>query len=207
MTGLPQPLPPFPDYAADKAITLALRLAHAENDFIAFTAGQVDAILDPKGEAYLLRPAQEHLRQNESWLKALVGSIPDAIAVVSRGGIVSFQNKAVTRVLGVGPQELLGRSIFDLVCIEDRAHFYSVFLNVIEGIFEGATVIFELRTGDGAFRTVEATVGKLDDPVSKSVVLSLRPVAGFEPDWHPGVPRPEKLTSNDDALHKDGSVA
>lgn len=201
---MPQTLPPFPNYGADKAITLALRLAHAENAFLAFTSGQIDAILDPKGEAYLLRPAQERLRQNESWLKALLASIPDAITVVSRGGTISFQNKAVTRVLGFGPQDLLGKSIFDFVCLADRAHFHSAFLNVIEGILESVAVVFQVRTDDGAFRTVEATIGKLDDPTSTSVVLSLRPVTGFapeytEPEWHPGVPDPE----NGDALQKD----
>ena len=199
----------LPNYGADSAMTLGLRLVRAENELHALTSGQVDAIVDPNGETYLLHAAQENLRQNESWLKALIGSIPDAITVVSHGGIVSFQNNAVTRVLGFGPQELLGKRIVDFVYLDDRDHLYSAFLNVTKGLLESAVVIFRLRTGDGALRTVEATLGKLDDPASTSVVLSLRPVPGFapesiEPEWHPGVLEPEKLTANGNALPRDG---
>ena len=48
-----------PNYGADSAITLALRLAHAESALHALTSGQVDAIVDPSGKPYLLRTAQE----------------------------------------------------------------------------------------------------------------------------------------------------
>jgi PAS domain S-box-containing protein len=194
MTGMPQTLAQSPNYGADKAITLALRLAHAENAFLEFTSGQVDAIVDPKGETYLLRPAQEHLRQNQSRLEALIDSIADVITVVNDEGTIVSQNTAVMRVLGYGPRGLLGKTIFDFVHFEDRAHVHTAIANVIEGILEDATVIFRHRTADGSFRTVEATVGKLSEPTSRSVVLSLRLVNGCAPErteqlWQPGCGR------------------
>ena len=49
--------PPFhPTHHAGKAAALALRLADAENALHALTSGQVDAIVDPTGRTYLLRP-------------------------------------------------------------------------------------------------------------------------------------------------------
>jgi PAS domain S-box-containing protein len=194
MTGMPHTFPQSPNYGADHASTLALRLAYAEKAFLAFTSGQVDAIVDPKGETYLLRPAQEHLRQNARRLEALVDSIADVITVVNRAGTIVSQNIAVTRVLGYGPAELVGKNIFDFVHFEDRAHIHTAFLDVIDGMLEDATVLFRHGTPDGLFRTVEATVGKLGGPTSRSVVLSLRLVTacgpgGAEPDWHPGAGR------------------
>jgi PAS domain S-box-containing protein len=209
MTAWTQTLAQLPNYGADSAITLALRLAHAEKALHALTSGQVDAIVDPRGKTYLLRPAQEQLRQNESRLKALIGGIADVITVVNRGGTILFQSMAVTKVLGYGPEELLGTSIFDFVHPDDLARVYSAFFNVIEGIFEDATVQFRHRVGDGTFRFIEATVGRLNDPTSTNVVLSLRPATlcapeRTEPDWQPGAPDPNKVNTNGPAARKDG---
>lgn len=203
-----QILAQLPNYGADRAITLALRLAHAENALHALTSGQVDAIIDPDGKAYLLRSAQEQLRQNERRLNALIGSIADVITVVNRGGTILFQSTAVTRVLSYGPEELLGKNIFEFIHSEDQAHVYSAFFNVIEGMLEDATVLFRHRMGDGASRTVEATIGKLSEPALNSVVLSLRPVTGCAPeriewDWQPGIPNPYPVTTNENGLPQD----
>jgi len=207
MTTWRQPLAQLPNYGADNAITLALRLAYAENALHALTSDQVDAIVGPKGETYLLRPAQEHLRQNESRLQALIGSIADVITVVNRRGTILSQSMAVTRVLGYGPEELLGKSIFEFIHGEDVAQVYSAFFNVIEGILEDATVQFRHRTSDGSFRILEATIGKLSDPTAKSAVLSLRPVTAperSEAARQPSVADASELTTKGPAAHKDG---
>ena len=57
---------------ADKATALALGLARAEDVLLAFTGGQVDAVVGPDGKTYLLRPAQEDLRQNVGKLRAII---------------------------------------------------------------------------------------------------------------------------------------
>ena len=46
MTATTHPSPPPPTASPEKALTLALRLAHAENALHALTLGQVDAIVD-----------------------------------------------------------------------------------------------------------------------------------------------------------------
>ena len=61
-----------PDFVATNE--LALHLAAAENALRAFTQNKVDAIVDPRGGTYLLRPAQEQLRENERWLDAIIES-------------------------------------------------------------------------------------------------------------------------------------
>ena len=164
--------------SAERLITLALRLAHAENALHALTSGQVDAIIDPDGKAYLLRPAQEHLRASERQLQTVRESTADVIMVVGRGGVILSENRAVRRVLGYEPGELIGRSIFDLIHEEDWPRLYSAFFNVIEEFRTDALVEFRLRAPDGSYRMIEATVGKLRDLSSHSVVFSLRPHSG-----------------------------
>ena len=168
---------PAPTHGADKAITLALSLTQAEKAIHKFASDQVDAIVDPDGKAYLLRPAQEHLRQNERRLQAVIDSAADVITVVNRSGVILSQSRAVKRVLGYEPEELVGRSIFELIYEEDLDRLYTAFFNVIEGFEENATVKLYHPASDGSYRMFEASVGKLCDAPS-SVVLILRPIAG-----------------------------
>jgi PAS domain S-box-containing protein len=169
------PSPSTAPSSAEKAITLALRLAHAENALHALTLGQVDAIVDPNGRAYLLRPAQEHLRQRESRLLAVIESLPDVITVVNRDGVILSQSRAVRRVFGYGSEELVGSNFFDHIHEHDVPRLHSAFFNVIEEFLASATVQFRHRTSEGSFRAIEATVARLRDVTTASVVFSLRP--------------------------------
>jgi PAS domain S-box-containing protein len=151
-------------------------LAHAESMLRAFTSDQVDAIIDPDGKTYLLRTAQENLLQKERRLDAVIESTADIITVVNRQGAILSQSRPVSRVLGYEQGELVGTSIFKLIRDEDLPAVHSAFFNVIEGIQEHATAQFNHRSRDGSYRMVEATIGKLSDGDSPSVVFSLRPI-------------------------------
>ena len=100
MTATTHPTTLTATHGPDKAITLALSLAQAEKAIHDFTSGQVAAIVDPDDRAYLLRPAQEHLRQDANRLRTILDSVGDGITVINRGGLIVSQNRAATRMLG-----------------------------------------------------------------------------------------------------------
>jgi PAS domain S-box-containing protein len=181
MPAMTQPPHSTPTYGPEKAITLALSLAQAEKAIEAFGAGQVDAIVDTDGRAYLLRPAQERLRTNETRLQAIIDSAADVITVVDRSGVILFNSRAVTLVLGYEPQELVGHSIFELIYEEDLDRLYSAFFNVIEGFQARVTVQFYHPVRDGSYRLIEATVGKIIDATEPGMVLIFRPITGSSP--------------------------
>lgn len=156
---------------------MALSLAQAENALRAFTSDQVDAVIDADGKTYLLRPAQERLIQKQRWLDSVFESTADVITVVNHQGAILSQNRPVSRVLGYEPEELLGTSFFDLIRDEDLINVHSAFFNVIQGIQENATAQFHHQTRDGSYRMVEATLSKLRDGDSPSVVFILRPIS------------------------------
>lgn len=165
-----------------KAVALALRLAEAENALHTLTSGQVDAIVGPGGNTYLLRMAQEHLRRNERHQQAVLDAVTDVLTVVGRAGIILSENSAVRRVLGYKPEELVGSVIFKLIHDADMPRVYSAFINVIEGYNENETVRFRHLTRDGSYCWVETALGKLVDPPDERVVFSLRPVASVAGD-------------------------
>lgn len=176
MTSATNTTPSSQARRADKAITLALLLAQAEEALDAFTSGQADAIVDRDGRAYLMRTAQEHLRQSECRLQAVIGSIPDVITLVSRGGVIMSQSQSARRLLGYEPDELVGRRFFDLIHDNDLLIVHSAFFNVIEGFRESATTEFNHLARDGSYRLFEATIGKFREPTSVGVVFSYSPI-------------------------------
>ncbi len=176
MTAVSEPITFHPTHHVGKTAALALRLAEAENALHVLTLGQVDAIIGPGGKAYLLRPAQEQLRQNERQQQAVLESVPDVLAVVDRGGVILSENRAVRGLLGYAPEELVGSMLFRLIHAADVRAVYSAFFNVIENYKEGATVRFRHLTRDGSYCLVEATLGKLHGVSPESVVFSLRPI-------------------------------
>lgn len=167
-------LPPPLAHGTDQVLALALGLAHAEKRLRTVTSGQVDAIVDLDGNPYLLRPAQDRLRQNGERLQTLLDSGSDLITVVGRGGLILSQTLAVRRILGYGPAELVGKNLFDFVHADDQPQLYSAFHNVIGGFLTDATAEFRHRARDGSYRMLEATVSKLRDVSVASVVLTCR---------------------------------
>lgn len=156
--------------------TLALSLGQAERAIHEFAAGQLDAIVDADGQTYLLRPAQNQLRQSERRLQAIIDSAADAIMVVSRRGVIVSQSQAVRRLLGFEPEELIGKNFFEIICDGDRTSLYTAFFHVVEGFEESAIVQFRHPTRDGAYRWIEANVSKLFVKDSASVVFCMRPM-------------------------------
>ncbi len=187
MSAATEVTPFHPTHHVGKAAALALRLAEAENALHALTSGQVDAIIGPGGQTYLLRPAQEQLRQNEKRQQAVLESVADVLTVVNRAGVILSENHAVRRVLGYVPAELVGSVIFKLIHDKDMSTVYSAFVNVFEGYDETTTVRFRHLMRDGSYCLVEASLGKLRDVSPESVIFSLRPVNGSPAGVKPSV--------------------
>ncbi|MEA3208210.1 MAG: hypothetical protein QOE70_1267 [Chthoniobacter sp.] len=161
--------------SVEKALTFALRLAHAEHALQTLTSGQVDAIVDPRGNTYLLRPAQERLRRNEARLQALFDSVPDVITVLNEAGEVRYQSPAVTRVLGYAVGTLYGRSVFEFVHPDDLPGFERAFSEAMQKVRPITTADFRHRARDGSWCPLEATLGSVPQSIEPAgVILTFR---------------------------------
>jgi PAS domain S-box-containing protein len=159
---------------AERAASLALRIAEADSELQAHASGQVDAFVDSRGEIHLLQPAQMEMQACLKRLQALIDSGSDLTMVISRGGVIEFASQAARPMLGFGPSDIKDRNFFDLVHPEDLHEGYSVFFNVIEEFRKDARIEYRLRARDGSFRRLEASVNKLRDPSASSVVWTSR---------------------------------
>jgi PAS domain S-box-containing protein len=127
------------------------------------------------------KQAEDTLRRQERYFRALIESTSDAIAVIDRDGRAKYQSPSCERMLGYESQEANGRGmmeeIFDYVHPEDLTVIKERFRQLLEA--KGSSDRSEVRVKhkDGTWRIVEATsTNLLHDPSVEGIVVNLRDI-------------------------------
>lgn len=81
---------------------------------------KVEGALRQWGHIVERRQAEEALQASEEHFRSLIENAYDVILVVDREGRVDYASPSLERVLGVRPDEQVGRSFLDVVHPEDR---------------------------------------------------------------------------------------
>ncbi len=129
------------------------------------------------GASRLLTRQNRQLRSSEERFRSLIQNSVDVNMVVRADGTIAYESSAAERVLGVRPDERVGRPAFQLVHPEDREHSERLLADVMRA--PGAQMTAELRIqhADGSWRTIEAVLKNLlDDPAVGGVVVNYRDV-------------------------------
>ena len=124
------------------------------------------------------RQMEVHLHQEQEFVRSLVASFPDVIAVLDLTGVYTFMSPLVQDVLGRPATDFLGKSLGDSVHQDDAAKLRSTFQKVALG--QGTDSQFEYRTkhANGTWRVLRASASPLYDAGGKisGVVASARDV-------------------------------
>lgn len=126
------------------------------------------------------KEAEDSLRRQERYFRALIERTSDAIIVTDRDGRVKYQSPTCERLLGypqMEPDRLARVSIFDLVHPEDRQVIRERFGRLADtpgGMDRAET---RIRRRDGAWRMIEASSSNLvHNPDVEGIVTTLRDV-------------------------------
>ncbi len=120
--------------------------------------------------------AEDALRDSAARFRSLIENALDIITVLDRDAIIRYGSPSIERVLGWAPDELVGRSAFDLIHEDDR----QAVLDALQGTaipgYAGSAE-FRFRHKDGSWRVLEA-VGRnlLDDSTIQGIVVNSRDV-------------------------------
>ncbi|MFB6083886.1 MAG: PAS domain S-box protein [Halorientalis sp.] len=122
------------------------------------------------------RDAMDEKRRGKQ-AQRLLAANPDMISVVRPGATITYQNEAVTEVLGHEVDELKGTVPYDRIHPDDwrrlREEFY-------DGVIDAETrpsAEFRIEDADGDWRWVEARGRNLlDDPLVNGFVVTTRPI-------------------------------
>ena len=101
--------------------------------------------------------AEEALAHERDLLRALMDSIPDTIYFKDAASRFMRINKAQARVLGVDPEEAIGKTDFDFFTEEHARDAYADEQGIVESGQLLIDKIEKIRRADGQFRWVSAT--------------------------------------------------
>src|SRR6202161_4351858 len=171
----------------DRAIILRRKDGKAIQCLIssAVTRGATGQVLRIQGtivDVSERRQMEKHLHKEQEFVRSLVASFPDVIAVLDLQGVYTFVSPLVQDVLGRPASEFIGKTLSDNVHQDDVARLRSTFQKVAFG--EGADGQFEYRTKhiDGTWRVLRASASPLYDANGEisGVVASARDVTEFK---------------------------
>jgi len=121
---------------------------------------------------------KKRLHDEEEFVRRLVASFPDAIAVLNRDGNFTFVSQRIEDILGARPQEFIGEFIGARAHADDRPKLAEVFGKLISGHVSQIQLEFRTMHADGSWRTLRASAGPLFDEAGyiTGVVASARDV-------------------------------
>src|SRR5215210_2586338 len=107
--------------------------------------------------------AEEALRESEEQYRRLIETVQEGIAsVAAEGGIITYCNEAYAEILGLPPDELVGRSFFDFLDEEEREKALRERARRVEGV--GSTYEICVTAADGRKKDLSATGSPIFNP-------------------------------------------
>jgi diguanylate cyclase (GGDEF)-like protein/PAS domain S-box-containing protein len=127
------------------------------------------------------KKAEEKLRYEEERFRAIANNSSDIIAILNQEGIITYENPAVERSLGLKTEERIGASIFDRIHPDDlnfaRDAFNKFTLNPSSQSINFPVRQIRLRHQDGSWRTFETSGSKLlQNNIIQGVIINLRDI-------------------------------
>jgi len=118
------------------------------------------------------------LRREQEFVRRLVECFPDMIAVLDRDGRFTYLSERAREILGVLPQEYLGRKIGSATHTDDQPELAKMVQDIIGGASELSQIESRVRHKDGSWRTLRTTASPLfgEDGRIVGVVASVRDV-------------------------------
>lgn len=142
--------------------------------------GKTDAAMLMRSARYAFerKRADALLSASEERFRALVENSSDGVALLDAEGTILYSSPAVHRILGLDPEEFVGRRIFSLIHPEDLEAVRESFQFVLSNSGRSAPPTdVRYRHRDGTWRYIEVIrVNRLDDPAVGAIVANYRDV-------------------------------
>ena len=168
--------------SSDKVLTLRWI---SRDGRVLWTEQQINPIYDAQGEMVVVegigrniterKEAEEALRRSEERFRSLVQNASDIIVILEADGTVRYVSPAVARLLGLNPEDAVGKNAVAFVDPDDRRQAMAIFADAKEEPGIRPPVEFRLRHVDGTWRHLEINrTNLLDDPAVGGLVFNLR---------------------------------
>jgi two-component system cell cycle sensor histidine kinase/response regulator CckA len=126
------------------------------------------------------REMEKRLLQEQSFIRRMVASFPDLLAVLDRDARFLYISDHVETVLGRQPADFVGSVFGERANPEDRAKLHALFQRVVRGEEAQGQVEFRSPHADGSWRDLLLTARPFfgDDGTISGLVTSARDITG-----------------------------
>jgi len=129
-------------------------------------------VLGPIASAALERAElSQRLERSESHFRSLIENASDLIAIVGPDWCFRYQSPSIERLLGYGPDELVGRPVWEVIHPEDRFAQGQMFQSVLQGWSSRSGQEGRFRHKDGTWRVLEGVGTRMIGPDGDAVVV------------------------------------
>jgi two-component system cell cycle sensor histidine kinase/response regulator CckA len=104
---------------------------------------------------------EKRLRREQEFVRRLIDCFPDLIAVLDREGRFTYVTERVKDILGMTPQDFLGKRMGGRTHPEDQPRLAEALQDVMSGRKGDAEIEYRVRHADGSWRTLRGSVGPL----------------------------------------------
>ena len=140
-------------------------------------AGPVSGVVVIVSDTTSAMTAERRRQRGEEMFRRLIEHSTELLTVIAPDGTVLFDGLANERIMGYGPDELLGRRLFEIVHPDDVSHVVATIDRIGTEEPKTATVEYRLRHKNGTWRRVLSTCRNLsDDPFVHGIVLNSRDI-------------------------------
>jgi diguanylate cyclase (GGDEF)-like protein/PAS domain S-box-containing protein len=117
------------------------------------------------------REAETALRRSEAQFRSLVERLLDLVLAVDRDGAIQYASPAVAATLGISPQDLIGRSMPEMLHGDDVAAFRESVVEALDGPGMAAPRTVRVRHRDGSWHYLELLGNRLVDLTGQPAAL------------------------------------
>ncbi len=126
--------------SSEEIIALVKKLHETQQRLLELTGGEVDAVVYPGGQSYLLHDAQEKLRESEERFQGMYAAAATGIAVSTLDGHYLHANAAYCRMLGYTEEELKRLDLASLTHPDDLSHNLNSRNDLLSGEIESFVI-------------------------------------------------------------------
>ena len=166
-------------------VALEVRFRHKNGSWHVIDSITNNLVDDPTVRGFIVNArditerkwADEMLRQREEYFRALIENSLDGIAIVNEDLTISYESPSAEKIIGLKPEELVGKSILDFIHPDDREKVIKTFKRLAKHPAQAVPAAIHFLHKDGSEHIMEGTANNLlDNPAVKGIVINYRDV-------------------------------
>lgn len=171
----------IPIFSSKKIIAILRYLSYTEREFLreeyefAQTVSYIVAIaLENKIKKHL----QQQIQENEIKFRSLVQDSTDVINIIDENGTISYSSPSIHKVLGYQPEEIQGKSIFELMKLESLSQIKNILKKLKSNKQDDEIVITaQIKNKEGNWLYIETIIKDMrENPYINGFVCNSRDI-------------------------------